>query len=284
MTFTRDLRNRRFWFGLATHVFFALGVAAGLLGLFDLFWPNKLDKLRTSEFLIVPLLSLGYAIWRSWPYPVEQHYSTPDTKIRVVAGDLFKQNTSLVIGMADTFDIETPHIIAANSVQGQFLSRVYAHDVGALSSDLVGALAGKEVVGSVVKTGNTDRYALGTVATISHQRTNYFCVAYTSLDEHNKASSSMGALWEAMERLWDEVRRRSNGEVVSAPVIGLGQSGMSTVLPMQDAVRFLILSFMFASRKERVCDELVIVVRPDDEKRLDLLEIQEFLKSLRKYS
>lgn len=284
LIFTRDLRNRRFWLGLATHIFVALGVVAALLGLFDLFWPDKLDKWSTPEVLVIPALSLAYAVWRSWPYPVEQHYSTPDTKIRVVTGDLFEQGTSLVIGMADTFDIETPHIIATNSVQGQFLDRVYAHDVGSLRSELDAALAGKPVVGLVTKAGNTDRYALGTVATITHQRTNYFCVAYTSLDEHNKASSSMGVLWEAMERLWDEVRRRSNGESVSAPVIGLGQSGMSTVLPMQDAVRFLILSFMFASRKERVCDELVIVVRPEDEKRLDLLEIQEFLGSLRKYS
>ncbi|MER7557430.1 macro domain-containing protein [Nocardioides sp. NPDC126508] len=284
MTLTRDLRNRRFWLGLGTHAFVALGVAAALLGLFDLFWPNKLDNWDLPEILIVPLLSLGYAAWRSWPYPVEQHYSTPDTKIRVVTGDLFDQDTNLVIGMADTFDVETPHIIAKGSVQGQFLERVYSHDVATLRSELEAALASKMVIETVVKAGNTDRYPLGTVATISHQRKHYFCVAYTSLDEHNKAASSMGVLWEAMERLWDEVRRRTNGEAVSIPVIGLGQSGMSTVLPMQDAVRFLILSFMFASRKERVCDELSIVIRPRDEKRLDLLEIQEFLSSLRKYS
>ena len=59
---------------------------------------------------------------------------------------------------------------------------------------------------------------------------------------------------------------------------------MSTVLPIQDAIRFLILSFMFASRQQRVCEELVIVVRPQDEKRIDMLEVQEFLRSLRRYA
>lgn len=55
-------------------------------------------------------------------------------------------------------------------------------------------------------------------------------------------------------------------------------------MPIQDAIRFLILSFMFASRKERVCEELLIVVRPQDEKRIDMLEVQEFLRSLRQSS
>lgn len=284
MAFTRDIRNKRFWRGLVTHGLVALGLLSVVLDLFDLFSPDTLGKVDLPEVLLVPLAALAYAVWRSWPYPVEQHYSTPDTKVRLVTGDLFDEDTNLVIGMADTFDIETPNIIATNSVQGQFLDRIYHHDVVNLRQDLQGALASKQVIGTVTKQGNSDRYPLGTVATINHQRKHYFCVAYTSLDEHNKASSSMGVLWEAMERLWDEVRVRSNGDAVSAPIIGLGQSGMSTVLPIQDAVRFLILSFMFASRKQRVCEELRIIVRPQDEQRIDMLEIQEFLTSLRKSS
>jgi hypothetical protein len=284
VTITRDLRNKRFWRGLATHGLAALGVLAAGLGLFDLFSPDTLGRLDLPEILIVPVAALLYAGWRSWPYPIEQHYATPDTKVRLVTGDLFEQDTSLVIGMADTFDIETPNIIATSSVQGQFLDRVYQHDLAALRQDLQASLATKQVVSTVVKDGNTERYELGTVATIKHQRKHYFCVAYASLDEHNKAASSMGVLWEAMDKLWDEVRIRSNGEAVSTPIIGLGQSGLSTVLPIQDAIRFLILSFMFASRKDRVCEELRIIVRPGDEKRIDMLEIQEFLRSLRKSS
>ncbi|MDV6271588.1 macro domain-containing protein [Rhodococcus globerulus] len=284
MNFTRDLCNKRFWRGLAIHGLAALGALSAVLGLFALFWPDMLAGKGFPEVLVIPAIALLYAGCRSWPYPVAQHYATPDTEIRLVTGDLFDQDTNLVIGMADTFDIEPPNIIAINSVQGQFLDRVYQHDVSNLRQDLRVALATKQVVGTVNKEGNNDRYPLGTVATIKHQRKHYFCVAYTSLDEHNNASSTMGVLWESMDKLWDEVRTRSNGEAVSAPVIGLGQSGMSTVLPIQDAIRFLILSFMFASRKQRVCEELRIVIRPQDEKRVDMLEIQDFLASLRKSS
>ncbi|MGW6955671.1 macro domain-containing protein [Streptomyces chartreusis] len=283
MQITRDLRNQRFWRGLGFHGFAALGIFSVALSLFDLFSPDTLGKFNLPEILVLPAAALAYALWKSWPYPVEQHYSSPDTKVRLVTGDLFDQNANLVIGMSDFFDVETPHIIAENSVQGQFLSRVYRHDVSALRADLNSALAGKAPIETgVTKPGNSTRYALGTVACVRRHRTHYFCVAYTAMDGNNNVSTSIGVLWEALEKLWNEVRSRSNGDPVAAPIIGLGQSGMSTILPIQDAIRFLILSFMFASRHQRVCEELVIVIRPQDERRIDMLEIQDFLLSLKK--
>lgn len=285
MAITRDLRNRRFWRGLAIHGFAAIGALSTGLGLFDLFFPNTLGNVPHPWVLLVLGVALAYAVRKSWPYPVEQHYSTPDTTIRLVTGDLFDQTISLVIGMADCFDVETPHIIATTSVQGQFLARVYRQDVAALKADIATALAGKTPMETgVAKPGNTDRYPLGTVATIRHHRTHHYCVAYTRMDENNNVSSSIGILWKALDQLWDEVRASSNGEAVAAPIVGLGQSGISTVLPIQDAIRFLILSFMFASRQRRVCEELIIVVRPEDERRIDMLEVQEFLRSLRRYT
>ena len=279
---TRDLRNRRFWRGITNHSLVALGFLAATLGLFDLFVPDTLGDFDLPEIILVPLGALVYAGWRSWPRPIEQEFARPSTKIRLVTGDLFDQDTNVVVGMSDFFDIETPHIISINSVQGQFLSRIYQNDAHALRADLATALSGiTPVETGVTKPGEQDRYALGTVATVRHQRKQYYCVAYTRMDVNNNVSSSIGILWEALAKLWDEVRRTSNGDPVSAPVVGLGQSGMSTILPMQDAIRFLILSFMFASRSSRVCDELTVVVRTQDEARVDMLEIQEFLRSLR---
>ncbi|GAA2973756.1 hypothetical protein JCM13580A_11600 [Streptomyces drozdowiczii] len=279
----RDFRKGSFWRGYAIHFFASLGLFSVVLSLVDLFWPDSLAKFDLPEILILPGVALGYGLMRSWPRPVEQRYSSPDTSVRLVTGDLFKQGTNLVVGMSDFFDIETPHIIAESSVQGQLLSQVYRHDVSELRSDLSSALAGKvpQEVG-VAKPGNSDRYAIGTVATIRRQRIHYFCVAYTHMDVNNNVSTSIGILWEALENLWDEVRARSNGDPVAAPIIGLGQSGMSTILPIQDAIRFLILSFMFASRRQRVCQELVIVIRPQDERRIDMLEVQDFLQSLKR--
>ncbi|MFE2296022.1 macro domain-containing protein [Streptomyces sp. NPDC059452] len=283
MQLSRDFRNKRFWRGLSIHIFAALGIFSVALGLFDIFSPDTLGKFNLPEILAIPAIALGYALWRSWPYPVEEHYSSPDTRVRLATGDLFEQDANIVIGMSDFFDVETPQIIAENSVQGQFLSRIYRNDVSALRADVSSALAGTTPVElGVSKPGNSDRYAIGTVATIRRHRVHYFCLAYSNMDGSNNVSTSISILWESLERLWDEVRSRSNGDAIAVPIIGLGQSGMSNILPIQDAIRFLILSFIFASRRQRVCEELIIVIRPQDEKRIDMLELQEFLQSLRK--
>jgi hypothetical protein len=280
---TRDLRNTRFWNGLLIHGFSALGFLSVSLSLFDLFSPDTLGEFGLPEVLILPAAAALWALWKSWPYPVEQHYSSPDTKVTLVTGDLFSQDVNIVVGMSDFFDVETPHIIAENSVQGQLLSRVYRNDVSTLRADVDAALAGVTPLETgFVKPGNSNRYALGTVATIRRHRIHYFCVAYTNMDANNNVSTSIGILWESLEKLWNEVRSRSNGEPVAVPIFGLGQSGLSNILPIQDALRFLILSFMFASRHQRVCEELIIVIRPQDEKRIDMLEAQDFLHSLRK--
>lgn len=279
----RDLRNGRFWKRLATHGLAAIGFAAAVLGLFDLFFPNTLGQFKLPGLPVIVVAAIGYAIYHSWPRPVQEHYSTPDTIIKVVTGDLFKQNTSLLIGMSDCFDTATPHIIKESSVQGQFLQRVYRHDLPKLDADIAAALVDQTPTESVAgKPGNIQRYALGTVATLQSHRIHHYCLAFTTMDVNTNVSSTIGIMWDSLEKLWVEVRRRNNGEPLSVPVIGLGQSGMSTILPIQDAVRFIILSFMFASRTQKVCDELRIVVQPSDERRLDMLELQDFLASLKR--
>lgn len=99
------------------------------------------------------------------------------------------------------------------------------------------------------------------------------------MDALNVARSTPDKVWKSLLALWAEVPRRANGGTVSIPVIGGGQARLSNILPAQDAIRFTLLSFMFASRGSKICDELRIVVRPDD--KLDRLELQVFLSSLR---
>jgi len=67
---------------------------------------------------------------------------------------------------------------------------------------------------------------------------------------------------------------------VAVPVIGGGQARIAQILPAQDAIRFVAFSFMLASRHEKVCDELRIVVQSEAYQRLDRLELQAFLDSL----
>lgn len=193
---------------------------------------------------------------------------------------MFAETAHLVIGTNDTFDTETPNIIAQSSLQGQALQQLYGGDLKELDADLANALAGKPTEGTVAKAGKQMRYGIGTVATVKHATRLIFFLAYCEMDVHNTAHSTPDKVWKSLASLWDEVSRRGNGGTVSIPVIGGGQARLSSILPAQDAIRLTLLSFMFASRCEKVCDELRVVVRPEDYNKLDRLELQSFLSSL----
>lgn len=277
----RDIRTRRFWKILATQAFALFGALAGAAGVVALFAP----ELFTGKGWIVwwaLAASLAFGLVRAWPRPIATTYKSPSTAITLIRGDLFDQHDAhLIIGVSDTFDTAAPHI-APNSVQGQFLQRVYGSDVARLDRDIDAALIHDRPVGEVAeKRGKTAQYALGTTATLQSNARRFFLVAYTEMDKTSTASSSTDGVWNSLSELWKAVRNHSNGGRVCVPMIGGGQSKLSQVLPAADSVRFIALSFMLASRTARVCDELVIVAPPAQYDTLDHLEIQAFLNSLR---
>jgi hypothetical protein len=197
------------------------------------------------------MVSLAYGGVRSLPAPVGQDYETPNIRVGVVEGDLLQRSGHLVIGMTTTFDTRTPHIISASSLQGQFLHRVYADDVAEFDRGLDQALSATAPVGTIEKPGKRVRYPLGTVAVLHHGAPSYFCLAYCEMNAANEARTTVDGIWDSLDSLWRAVSVHANGGTVSVPVIGGGQARLSQVLPAQDAIRFVILSFVLTSRAEQ---------------------------------
>jgi hypothetical protein len=277
----RDLRTWRFWRHFLTTSFACLGGLSTILQTNNVINPAVISFQGTPFLLAVAVASLLGGLILSWPRPISQEYSAPKTKITIVEGNILDETTHIVIGMTDTFDTETPNIIAQSSLQGQALQVLYGGDLNELDARLDTALTGKLTIGTIAKAGKQTQYGVGTIATVKHASRLIFFVAYCEMDTQNTAHSTPDKVWKSLLSLWDEVSSRSNGGTVSIPVIGGGQARLSNRLPAQDAIRFTILSFMFASRGENVCDELRVVVRPEDYRKLDRLELQSFLSSLR---
>lgn len=277
----RDLGKGRFWKQFGQSALSCLGAFAVIVGVVDIF---ATGVLADNLWIVWPclLFAIAYGVFRSWPRPVETTYESPKTKIRLIRGDLFEEKEAhLVIGASDTFDTAPPHI-APESIQGQFLKRIYGNDLAELDREIDGLLSDHTPQGSIDgKAGKSQRYALGTVLALRSHARRFFLVAYSTMDHRSSASSTTDGIWKSLSCLWAEVRAESNGGRVFMPVIGGGQSKLSPVLPAQDSVRFIALSFMLASRSSKVCDELVIVARPGEYEKLDHLELQAFFDSLR---
>ncbi len=260
-----DLRRQRFWRNFFIHALSAIGLIALLAGLYDVFFPEMADGNGTWLVIATVAVALTYAGARSWPRPIEQQYEAPNVKISVVRGDMLEQAADhLVIGMQTTFDTEPPQIIARASLQGQFVDKLYGGDFGRLNAELDEALDGKSPAGMITKPGKTKIFPVGTVAVLKQAARCFFCVAYSEMDSENVARSSIENMWRSLDQLWREVAIHANGGTVAVPVLGGGLARLSQILPVHDSIRLTIMSFMFACRRERVCDELKIVVAPID--------------------
>lgn len=118
----------------------------------------------------------------------------------MVRGDFFDESGHLVIGTCDTFDTATPYI-ASGSIQGQFLPKVYDNNLADLDRDLKVGLQSATLVGTVAKPGKTQRYELGTVVPLHHFARRFFFLAYTTMDQGNKAHATVDGLWKSLWNL-----------------------------------------------------------------------------------
>lgn len=276
----RKYFKQGFWRQLAINSFSAIGVLAVFIELAN----NVSMKFPISGWLLtwtIAIISIGYGAIASWPRMIRQQYKAPSTSIEVVKGDLFDQDCPIVIGMTDTFDISFP-VISENSIQGQLLTRIYDGKTKKLDKDIFESLKSAHSSGSVKKLGKTIRYPIGTVATINKNSKNYYLLAYSHMNIHNQAQSSTDDIWHSLSMLWQEISRSANGNPLAIPVIGGGLSRISQVLPAQDSIRLIAMSFIFASRKQKISEALRIIVEPEVYDQLNLYELQLFLSSLRR--
>lgn len=279
-TLWNDIRTKRFLRHAATQFFMAGGFIVALIEAADLILDVRPpDHLVTAISIIG--ICLAFTTFRVWPRPLQENYQSPNISIKILEGDLFEQNCHIVVGTCDTFDTSTPNIISLKSLQARAADRLYGGDLAVLDLDLSAALSTKPIVGTIAKKGKTDKYGIGSIAALRNNSHLAYFLAYCEMNEDNNAHSSPDWIWKSLEMLWTEVRKSSNGEPIALPVIGGGQSKVSQILPAQDSIRLTILSYVFASRAQKVCSELRIIVPKAEYERLDRLELQAFLSSLR---
>lgn len=278
-------RTRR---GLRT--FFAhLLAAAGLVSAVIQFVGQMFfDKAFPAPVTVTTLTLVGCFAWaisqaypRSW---AEREFSTPDTTVRVEVGDLFEQDTHLVVGFTDTFDtsVADDRIISGAAVQGQLLHRRYSDDQRRLDQELAVALrratpVATEPPGS--KAGKRTRYPIGTVAVVGRPGQQIFAVAYSRLGNDLVPRSSVDDMWVSLNRLWDAVYERAERRPLTMPIIGSGLARIDQ-LDRESLLKLILISFLARSRQTPICRELRIIVHPDDLHSVDLLEVRAFLRAL----
>lgn len=227
-----------------------LGTLCGVTSLFAAIYPDQLKTQGWPYIATVALISATYAAFIGWPRSAyTRYFSTPHTELRYQIGDLFEQAGHLVIGFSDTFDTQIPDIISRESIQGQFLDRVYLGDVVRLDSHLSEALSSEPQIAMETRQarprGKRRRYAMGTVAVIGSADRLYFCCAYSRMRNDNVAESSVDQLWNSLSSLWDTIRDRGQLGPVSIAVVGSELARLSSQLSQTVSNRFCSIDYSF---------------------------------------
>ena len=243
------------------------------------FFP-ECTKCRWAALAALLILPAMLAVLFYRPKLPEQQYRN-NFKIKVISGDILKQNGNCVIGFTNTFDTDTVHRIISNeSLQGQFQNRIYQNDVSRLDDDLSKVLNKLEPVDTIAKKGKRKVYPLGTVVPIRKEGGGFwYCLAYTKMNEENVATAKLSELRHALDLLWEEILANSNGETVSLPLIGLGNA-RNPSMSAELSLHLVAFSYYIRSRESVVCESLNIIINEETIENIDLTKFQSFLSSL----
>lgn len=269
-------RHARYWFGRYLLVLGGVWLLSEPAGVF---FPG-LSVLGWSGFAGVNVLAAlitAVAFWPRRSLTIRVPGST--TTVGFSVSDLLEATGSVVIGTNDCFDTEIGDIIRPESVQGQFLQKVYSGDRAALDADIDAALAGVAFETDDAKPfGKKKRYPVGTVACVKKGGNRYFLLAFCRMRPEMRVEADARELWVVLQSCWDAVRDYGQHLEVHVPVLGTkyGRTGLS----WNSVIQLIVMSFVISLKEGHTAPALQIHVHKSDRDMVDFIALREWLLSL----
>ena len=278
-------RSRRGWGLLGAHFSIAFATLAGSLQLILAVRPATALK-GLWPITIMLAASCIWAAIKSLPQEsVSRDFSYPNFTVTVKLGDLFSESGDLVIGFTDVYDTSTEggDVISPESVQAQFLKKIYNDDITeldeALREALRGSAVGRTETEAAKPRGKRTRYPIGTVAVLSKGVSRYYCVAYSRMSNNLVARSSIDDLWWSIGNTWSAISRHGHLNNVSIPILGSDLARVGN-LGREGLLKMILLSFVARSREESISRSLTLFIHHRDAQQVNMNEVRAFLNSL----
>ena len=204
---------------------------------------------------------------------------TTETQIEIKFGDLFKQQTDLLIGVGEYFDSDVGHVVSKYSLHGQFIIQSFDGDSKRFRQAIDAALQNANCVLEDRRPIEPKlKYEIGTTAVLPNGAHKTFLVAMANTDlQDAKASTTVPLLWVALSSALESIRSYGNGAPFSLPLIGSGLSSIN--IKPQHLLRLIVLALVDFGRK-RGLPKTVSVILPQD--RFEMLDIHEISDDWRK--
>ena len=222
------------------------------------------------------LLSILWGIYRARQRTNRMEFQVPasNSSLEIIYDDIFAGDGAIVIPVNEYFDAKLNGHVKERSLHGQFIKNVLggrSEFFIALTSKALESVTPEEtnVTGS---SGQGNRYAIGTIAPVIHDRLYLLAVlAHTNLSSL-KAFATIEDLCVCLAGVWNGIRDHSGGKSARVPLFGSGLSGID--LPTEVLTEIIVASFVFHTKKEKVTDKVTLVLPRHLRGKLDLNSIK----------
>ncbi len=263
---------------LCKRYFVVLGVISTFLEIINYLSPNSIEKNLYLIYFSI-LFGLVLTIIKIIPTKkISQTFKKPNITINIIKSDIFNAKNNIVIGMSDTFDTKIGKIISEDSIQGKLLLNEFDNDQNKLDSLLNQELSSyPSEIDHYKKEGKNQRYQIGTTVVIKNKSKDFYCVAYSKMNNNLNAETNINNIQNSLNNLWEIFLQKGNYKTLSIPVIGTGTARLGNFLSYNDLIKLIINSFILKSREKAFAKELNIYIFPNDSKNVNFIEIKDYL-------
>ena len=268
---------RRRWKSAFVHAFGVVGVIWTVAEITTRS-SNEADAwLDAHGALFLWIASLIFAIrYLAHVYEVRSvsfYVPTTDSQIAIRFGDIFDAQTDLLVGVNEFFDSSVGQIVAPRSVHGQVIDKLFGKNEARFRQEVDSALAQFPSTQTPRTVEPKIKYPIGTTPFVMNGPRRVFLMAMTHTDlATHKATSSVPMLWSAMMGALQAIADHGNGDPLTMPLVGNGQSSVN--IEPQHLLRLIALALVDFGRRVALPKRVTIVVPEDCFAVLDLREIR----------
>lgn len=271
--------------------FFAmLGIVLSSYDILNIFLPKLFANIKFNiiELLILVIILLIFSIIDNCPKLTRNFcIKNRDISIKVVVGDIFKQNGSKIIPTNTSFDTCMENeFISLKSIQGQFQNKYFKKNLNVLDNMITQSLSENKIRKKYDDGRNTKIpcYDVGTVAEINYNEERYYLLALADVNKKGSPIAKYDNIITSLQGLWNYLSENKHIDNLVIPIIGTGRAGIAEATRMR-VIKDIILSFVAISSEIKITNNLTLCIHPSDiqQNMVDIDEIFEYIEYTSKY-
>ncbi len=225
----------------------AIGSLSGFVTILWAFFSSDMSTLANkcpwSLLLGLFTLALIYALYANRSKSKIELSLSDKVKAKIFFGDLFESKEIIVIPVNEYFDTTVDDkIISSKTIHGKFIKTFFGGNEAQLKKQIKKGLSQYDPLetNSERKSGNKNKYPLGTVCEIKNGSKVFYLIALTRFNLNHRAEVNNSEYQRVLCDLFSFIEQNSQGRSVSVPLLGAGHSGVN--LSKQKLLEFLLFS------------------------------------------